>query len=1009
MKHVFNKPMLLLLLFFISGVSFAQEIKISGTVKDKEGFSLPGANIVIKGAVSGTQTDFDGNYSIDVSKGSTLVFSYIGFLTVERIVGDDSIIDVKLQEDAAKLDEVVVIGYGVQKKSDLTGAVSSLKAKDFNKGLNTSPEQLFMGKTAGVRVVQSGGEPGAGISINVRGSSSISAGTEPLYVLDGLPLQNEAAVSSGGPGFSSSFAARSPLSTINPQDIASIDILKDASATAIYGSRGANGVVLITTKSGTSGKLKVNYDYNVGAQSPSRHPTLLTPQQYMNTINALIDEGVVAPRVASISNGGTDWQEELFNKSAIFQSHNLSFSGGDQRTKYLVSLSALNQPGILINSSLNRYSGRINVDHNISKKFNLGARISTTHNKDQYIANGTGFNASTGSVNAALNFDPTLSVFDENGIYTTSPYLSIDNPLAIANGFDSYGNRYQTIANIFTEFFIIPELSAKINIGVDNYEEQRKTYISRIAEFGLASGGIANILEGHRSNYLTEATVNYHNSFGKNTLDVLGGISYQKFTNDNSVATGKNFPSDVTGAENLGLGDPTLASNSSFKSNNTLLSYIGRANYTIQDKYLLTATMRIDGSSRFGANNKFALFPSFAAGWKISEEQFFSPLSETISTFKLRSSWGRTGNQDIGNYKSISTYVAGQPAVMDDQLTTTIIPSGLPNPDIKWETTQQFDIGLDFGILKGRITGSIDYYQKNTYDLLIDLPLDLTTGFNTQLRNIGEIKNNGFEFTVVSHNLTKKLKWTTEINLSTMKNEVMDIGPLSEIIAGNSIIRVGSPLRSFYGYKVVGTWQTDDDLSSMLDNLQPGDPKYLDVNGDRRITTEDRVVLGNSFPKLSFGINNTFSFNNFDFNFFFDGVTGVKKYDSNLANALIPADVRRNRFAVPFLNKWTVNNPTNEWPSFVRQQGTRNPSSYSVRDASYLRLSTVQLSYNFPSGSIGTWFRNFKIYATAQNVFVISDYLGDPTMNTGGNANFGVSTNPYPLAKTFLFGINVDL
>lgn len=986
--------------------------RVSGVVKNSIGEIIPDISIKVKGSSAGVVTDINGKFSIELQGRAILVFTAIGFDTKEVIANKaTNDLDIQMSGKSEELNQVVVIGYGTQKKSDLTGAVSSIKARDFNNGVNTSPEQLIMGKAAGVRTVQSGGEPGAGLSISVRGASSITAGTEPLYVIDGLPLQNQAAVGGGGPGFSSSFTPRSPLSTLNPQDIASIEILKDASATAIYGSRGANGVVLITTKSGLSGKLKIDYDGYAGIQNPFRQPVLLSPEQYMTTVNDLITAGAgtAADRVTGIIDGGTDWQQKLYNENSVFHSHNITFSGGDKSTRYLVSLSNLNQPGVLINSALNRYSGRINLDHTIADKFNLGIRMTTSYDKDKYLPNGTGFNETAGALNAALNYDPTLPVSDNNGKYTISPFITVDNPLAIANGYRSDGNRYQTLGNVFAEYYFIPGLSAKINLGINNYEEQRKTYISRVSQFGLASGGIANLLQGHRSNYLTEFTMHYHKVFGKNTLDALGGTSFQKFINTNSVASAKGFPSDAVGAENLALGNPALATNSSNKASNQLLSYIGRVNYSILDRYLLTATLRVDGSSRFGINNKYAYFPSFAAGWKISSEEFFTPLLNTFNSLKLRASWGRTGNQDIGNYNSIATYASGQLAVFNGQITSTIIPSGLSNPDLKWETTQQFDAGLDFGILNNRISASVDYYQKRTYDMLINLPIDPSTGFATQLTNIGSIKNEGFEFTISSENLVDKLKWRTELNLSTIKNTVLNIGPLSQIIQGSSIIQVGSPLRSFYGYQVLGTWQTGDKLSSMRDVVLPGNPKYFDVNNDSVINTNDRVLLGNSFPKFSFGVNNFFSYKNFEFNFFFDGVSGIEKYNINLAEALAPANIRRNRYAEPFLNRWTTTNPTNEWPSFVRQQGSREVSTYTVTNASYFRLNNMQLSYNIPGKLTGKSFRSIRVYAAAQNVFIITNYLGDPTLNTGGNANLGDSNNPYPLAKTFLAGINVGL
>lgn len=1011
LAHLFYFSLLLLSGCFMPAVAQTRHT-IAGVVSDTSGTPLTGISVSAKKSGTGIQTDSNGRFSMNAATGEVLQFSGVGYELHEYIVRSSQTgLKIVLTPSADALNQVIVIGYGTQKKADLTGSVASIREKEFNSGINASPQQLIIGKAPGVRVVQSGGEPGGGMSISIRGAGSITAGTQPLYVIDGVPLQNAAPVDGGGPGFSSAFTPRNPLSAINPSDIVSFEILKDASATAIYGSRGANGVVLITTKSGSSGKMKVDYDGYSGLQSPFRQPKLLNPQQYMRIINQMIDEGAAnsSNKVTEITEGGTNWQEELYNKKALFQSHDLSFSGGDKATKYRVSLSYLNQPGVLINSALERYNGRINLDHTIQDKFKMGLRMNYSYNKDTYLANGTGFNESAGALNAALNYDPTISVFDMNGKYTISPFITVDNPLAIANGYQSGGNRFQFLGNVFGEYFFTKNWSAKLNVGVDNYTEDRKTYISRVSQFGLASGGVANVLHGGRSSYLAELTTHYRKTIGEHAIDGLLGTSFQDFINTNSLATGRGFPSDAVGAENLALGDPALATNSSFKSNNRLLSYIGRLNYGFDDRYLLTATLRIDGSSRFGANNKFGYFPSFAAGWKISNEQFFEPLTNIFHSAKLRASWGRTGNQAIGNYNSLATYAAGQMAVFDDQLVSTMVPSRLPNPDLKWETTTQTDIGLDLEFWSGRVAVSADYYQKNTTDMLINLPVDRSTGFNSQLRNIGSMKNQGFEFSISSENLVNKFKWRTSANLSTMRNRVTDIGGLNEIIEGSAIIKVGHPLRSFYGFQIIGTWQTNDDHSAMNETVLPGDPKYLDLNGDKVINTSDRVILGNSFPELSYGIGNYFSYGRFDFNFFIDGVSGVESYNVNLAESMAPANIRRNRYAEPFLNRWTTDNPTNHYPSFIRQQGSRGVSSYTVTDASFIRLNNVQLSYTFPGGALGNWNRSARIYIAAQNVAIISDYLGDPTINTGGGANFNDSNNPYPLARTILFGISLGL
>ncbi|MBS1663237.1 MAG: TonB-dependent receptor [Bacteroidetes bacterium] len=1002
---------LLSLLLLTSEGRAQSPFKVVGNVKDSTGKPIGKVSVKLVGKSNGTSTDQNGAFTLEASPGDVLELTAVGYETLDtKLTGPGQSLELVMLIKNQALGEVVVIGYGTQRKSDLTGAVTSLKTADFNKGVNTSPQQLILGKAPGVRVVQGGGEPGSGVSVSIRGAGSITAGSEPLYVVDGVPLQNAAPVGDGGPGFSSAFTPRNPLSSINPSDIQSMDILKDASATAIYGSRGANGVVIVTTKSGSTGKMKIDYNAYLGKQNPFRQPKLLNPQQYMTTVNQLIDEGAapVSNKVTGITNGGTDWQKQLYNTGPVIQSHDMAFSGGDNNTRYRLSMVYQNQPGVLINSFFKNYGARLNLDQT-RDKFKTGLRLSYDYNDDRYLANGTGFNETAGALNAALNYDPTIPIFDNNGNYTISPFITVDNPLAIANGYTSYGDRYHFLGNIFGEYTFIPGLSMKLNVGTETFTEDRNTYISRVSQYGLASGGIANLLHGSRSSYLSELTAHYNKDFGKAVLDVVAGASYQKFINTNSLASGKGFPSDAAAGNNLALGNPTLATNSSYTADNKLLSYIGRANIGFLNRYLLTATLRVDGSSRFGANNKYGYFPSFAGAWKISNERFFEPIEHIVQDAKLRASWGRTGNQAIGNYNSIPTYVVGPSAVMNDQLVSTVVPSRVPNPNLKWETTQQTDIGLDFGLLNGRITVSADYYEKKTFDMLINLPIDLSTGFGTQLTNIGSLKNNGFEFNITSVNTKGKFSWRTTVNLSTINNKVTSIGGLPQIYDGSSIIKVGLPLRSFFGYRVLGTWQTKDDLSTTTDPVKAGDPKYLDLNGDKTVNTADRVVLGNSFPKISYGVGNYFEFGKFDLGIFIDGLGGIKKYDNNLAESLAPANIRRNRYAEPFLNRWTTSNPTNEWPSFVRQQGSFGVSTYTVRNASYLRVNNIQLGYDLTGSKAVKWARSLRVYATAQNVAMISGYLGDPSINTGGSASFSDSNNPYPQARTFMVGVNLGL
>ncbi|WP_026954417.1 SusC/RagA family TonB-linked outer membrane protein [Algoriphagus vanfongensis] len=994
--------------------------EVSGQVTtESDPMGLPGVNILVKGTSSGTVTDIDGKYSITVpNEDAVLVFSMIGFESKEEIIGNRSVINVLLGEDISALEEVVVVGYGTVKKSDLTGSVAALKKEEFNPGVIASAEQLIAGKVPGVQVVQNSAEPGGGISVNIRGVGSINSGNSPLYVIDGLPFSNSNAVTGVGDRFGAPRTQRSPLSSINPADIESIEVLKDASATAIYGARGANGVILVTTKNGKSGRMSVNYDGYVGVQNVANKIDMLSGREYYNIINAIIDEGGGSEqdRVEDFSGEGTDWLDEVYQKNAGIQNHNLSLSGGNDATKYMVSLNYFNQDGIVINSGFERYGIRLNLDHQASDKFKMGVNMSSNYSKDQFTPGGFQLNEHAGVIFAAMHMDPTLPVKDENGDYVISSHINIDNPVALAEGKRGIGNTYRTFGTIYGEYSISESLSARLNIGGDVSNETREFYIDRNTLDGNAAGGIATQLQGTSSNYLVEGLLNYNKTFGENSISAVAGVTTQKFIISRFSSEARGFPSDATETYNLGLGNPALNVVSSSKVDNTLLSYLGRVNYSLKDKYLLTVSMRADGSSRFGENNKFGYFPSAAFGWKIAEEEFFNPLTSTLSTMKFRASWGKTGNQEIGNYQSISTFGTGPVVVYNDQQNTTTEPARIANPDLKWETTEQINFGIDYGLWEDRLYGSLDWYVKNTSDMLLSLPIPRSSGFSSQLTNIGSIKNSGWEFGLTSRNITnQKFTWSTTVMLTTLNNEVTDLGGISRIVTGSAgatsqiaIIEEGLPLESFYGYQVEGIWQENDDFESTNDPVQPGDIKYKDINGDGVVNADDRVVLGNSFPNLIWSIGNTFTFRGFEFYAFFEGVEGVKMLNNGLIDTYFPAGVRRNRYAEPLLNRWTPENPSNEFPSFVRTsaQGEKRVNSITVEDASYLRLSTIRLSYNFPVN--GKTFKSMQIYMTGQNLFTITDYSGmDPAINPNGSANFRIDWNAYPVSRTFTGGVSL--
>lgn len=995
---------------------------LKGSVVDETGQPIIGANIVVEGTTNGTITDVEGTFSLQAPEKAELHISYIGYLD-QRIKADNqAMLRIVLKEDTRTLDEVVVVGYGTMKKSDITGSVASVRLDDLKQGASTSVDQMLLGKSAGVNVVQSSGEPGGGFSVNIRGASSINGGVSPLYVIDGVPIDNSRPVSQGSiVGFSDNRSPRNPMSSINPADIESLEILKDASATAIYGSRGANGVILITTKSGKSEKMKVSYSGSVGIQSPSSKLDLLGAADYKSVLNALIDAGAdsEASRVGEIANGGagTDWQDEVTRKNAITHEHQLSFSGGNSKTYYYSSFNYVNQEGIVKNTSFERIGARLNLKSDINTKLQIGMNVSGTYMKDHFVANGFGVNENAGVMYTAYNYDPTVAVKDEEGNFALSPILTLDNPAALNEGMTSYSDTYRILASAFGEYHLTDDLFLRLNVGADFMNESRKNFVSSLTKQGRFYGGIGSNQNSEKSNYIVEATANYAKQVKKHSFGAVAGVSYQRYVTSYLNNRAADFPNESLGAENLALGSQETFRMSNSVTGNRLASYIGRVNYSFDDRYLATLTFRADGSSRFGKNNKFGYFPSAALAWRISNESFLKEISQ-LSSLKLRAGWGRTGNQEIGDYPALSTYQSAGSAIWDGKQVVGTGPAKIPNPDLKWETTDQINLGVDFGVFKNRINGGIDYFWKKTTDMLLQLPVPQSTGYNSILSNIGRIDNKGIELFLNTVNLdTPTFKWESNITFTSMRNKVKNLGGIDEIIIGAGYTHVeqvairkpGLPLNSYYGWEVAGVWQEGDDFSIMKEDYKPGDLKYVDQNQDGVINDADRVVLGNSFPDFQWSFGNTFSYKKFDLYVFFEGVQGVDMLNGNLIDSYFPINFRRNKFAEPYLNRWTPENPTNEYPSFVDplKQGRKVVNSRTLSDASYIRLKTIRLSYTFPK--LSRLIQSLQVYVTAENLFTLTDYVGlDPAINPNSNSNFRMDFNAYPSARTFIFGAKID-
>ncbi|MEP1413497.1 MAG: TonB-dependent receptor [Maribacter dokdonensis] len=999
-----------------------QDFTVNGIVQDQNGQPLPGANILEKGTSNGTQTDFDGNFELTLNNGdAVLSITYIGFSPREIPVDGQNNFTIVLEESAAALDEIVVVGYGTQKKSDLTGSVSSLKSEDLNPGANASVDQMMLGRAAGVQISQSSSAPGGGLSIRIRGASSLNASNEPLYVIDGFPIDNSANLTSGGAAeVSENQSPNNPLNSLNPADIESIEILKDASATAIYGSRGANGVVMITTKKGKSGKMTVTYDVYSGVQTVAKTIDVLSTSEYINAINDLSQEQGNAPvfsdqDISNIGNGNF-WQDQIF-RSAPITSHNISVGGGNENTSVYASFNYFDQEGVVKNSGIKKYTGRINVDSKIGEKAKIGLNFNTSLIKDNNNIDGIQTNENAGPIYSSLLYDPTEPIYNDDGTFSQSANLTVNNPVTLINGILSQNESNRTFGNAYLNYEFTDQLSGKFNFGTDRQTSRRDIYNSTQTIRGSAANGIANINVLERSNYLFEYTMNYNKTFNEDhNITVLGGVTYQKFSLKNFYGNISGFPSDDIGTNNLELGDTNTVQLGSRTEENTLLSYLGRVNYNLFNKFLLTGSIRADGSSRFGENNKYGYFPSFAFGWKLNEEKF---IPELFSQLKLRASWGLTGNQEIGNYNSQLTFQSGPNVVLGNSVLGSVIPSRKANNDLKWETTEQFNIGIDAAMLNGRISATLDYFSKNTKDLLFNLPLPLASGYSSILSNVGEVENKGFEVLINTTNIiTDDFKWDTSLNFSAVKNKVVDLGRIESIVTGNimavgntAIIREGDPLASYYGYVVTGIFQEDDDIANSAQPIaEPGHPIFEDRDGDGAITPADQTIIGSPFPDFTYGIQNSFSYKNLQLDVFFQGQEGADLININLIESLYPANFRRNRQSRTIIDRWTPENPNAKWPSSVNPNayGASKVNTLTVEDASYFRLKNVQLSYKVPVDNVN-FLNSLRVYLTGQNLFTITDYGGfDPESNSLGSSNVRVDYSSYPTARTYLLGLTAN-
>lgn len=1031
-----------LVLLFCCCLFALQAQTVTGKVTSAEdGQPLPGVSVHIKNSSVGTATNVEGHYELaGVAKGATLVFSYVGYENSELLIRDQTVADVVLNVSGAVLKDVVVVAYGTVKKSDLTGSVSSVSSETLTRTAPVSLDQALQGRAAGVQVTQVSGRPGGETSIRIRGSSSINAGNEPLYVLDGMLITSDNGQTNAG---GTAGAGLNGLSSINPGDIERIEILKDASATALYGSRGSNGVVLITTKRGKAGKSSVSFDTYYGVQKVSKQLEMLNGEEFANFMNAYSkDSGLPYDArylIPEKIGEGTDWQKAIF-RQAPMQSYQLSVLGGGENTQFSLSGGYFKQEGVILNSDFNRYSIRSNIDQKVSSRFKVGSSIGLSYITSKGVLTGAQSSGTgtllPGSTSSALLFPPTLPVLDASkpGGYTFQDDRgrNIGNPVADALETDNISNNARAIANLYAVYTIVPGLNFKVNVGVDGFSVKDNRFVPNYLKRGQSSNGEAVVATVAGLSWLTEYTLNYSHTFReRHAFDALIGNTYQGFHSERVFAFSLDFPDNRTGWHNLGNGlnpQPTGTGELTFG----IISYLGRVNYTFDNRFLVTLTGRVDGSSKFGKNNKYGFFPSGSVAWKLHEEPFIKRLP-WVYTLKTRLSYGIIGNQEISPYSSLATVgPLGQGVFNNTQAYIGQEPLRYPNPDLKWERTGQMDFGVDAEFAKGRFGATFDVYEKQTSNLLLYTPLPTTTGFTGSLLNIGSLRNRGLELALNSRNLTGAFSWQTDLNFSINRNEITELSqdkdiPVPGVLtvpSGWSLLRVGEPIGTFFGLQSDGIFQSDEEAmnSPHLKAQKPkaGDRKYKDINSrdaqgiltgrpDGVIDEADRTIIGHANPNFTWGLTNNFTWKGIDLSVFIQGVQGnqiVNAYLFEIGSLNAETNVLKEFYD----NRWTPQNPNNKYPK-VNPSERNVFSDAQVEDGSFIRIKNVTVGYTLPE----KWIKRakiskFRLYGSLNNLKTFTKYRGyDPEVNAFGQSHLlqGIDYGGYPLATSYIGGIQI--
>ncbi|NOW93370.1 TonB-dependent receptor [Mucilaginibacter sp. SG564] len=1037
--------LLLFAVFFQISTLYAQTITVKGKVTDNKGLPLPGASVKVKGTTNGILTNANGDYSITVPDGNAvLVFSFISYQPAERVVGSNTQINITLQDNVSSLNEVVVVGYGETKRKLLSTAVSSVNARQLEDRLVATPGEALVGQVSGVQISQALGDPGAAPVINIRGLGSIGAGNSPLFVVDGYPLNSA-----------------DDFNNINPADIQTIQVLKDAAAAAIYGSRGGNGIIIVTTKRGKAGTTKFNFTSNTGVANASKEVAVLNKDQYVDYVkDAFANSNKTLPAIYNDPSAlpNTNWQDQIFRRGWT-SAYALSASGGSDKVTFNVTGSYYKQTGIIKNTDFNRYNLRASMDAQLSRKLKFNFNVAPSYAINDQTATGGGLNNALingigvnpsgvgGTVISALLQPPILPVRQPNGDYSNAtavlsgagqtfngnPY----NPVAVLDLYKDRTTTGRMLANTGLEYQIIKGLSFKSTFGFEAIINNRSWFVP--ATLQSDNGPTANInnpllsnvrartTQGTNYNYVSENTLNYNTKFGKNhSLTLLAGYSFQKNTYTESSQSGQSGTTTNSIVQNPN--DAGIILGTYANTANALISAFGRADYNYKDKYILSGSLRTDGSSRFGLNKQYSTFPAISAAWRITEESFMKNVS-AISELKLRGSYGVSGNNNIGDYNSQS-YATQVNYVFGANNATPVFgfsPSSLANANLTWETNKQTDIGLEIGLLSDRIFFIADAYHRVTSNLLLSRGVPAIYGFATSIfTNIGSVENNGLEFSIRSVNLKSKLKWTTDANISFNKNKVIKLTDDGSFVGydaafgyTNSIrIVPGESMSSFYGYKQIGIYKDAADVAASpkwaSGGSVPGDVKYADINGDGKIDASDIVNIGSPLPKFTYGITNRFDYKGFNFSFLFQGVYGNKILNS----ADRYTDYYNGSFNVRTnaLNRWR--SPDNPGDGMTPRAAVTNPSSTTVVstrnifDGSYLRLRNITLGYSLTGRALKALnITSARVFLTAENVATFTKYFGyNPEVNVWAGSpqpRYGVDQGTYPLPRTFSLGLNI--